>query len=210
MIGLNAARLTRPRPFDNDVVAWRRDPRRPNVARPIHRCVSKPRRSHRPRSEPVGRIPVSLMRRRVTETPPGRQQTAQRQFDAPGQTRRPVMALARSRHDSRLSAMLLKPFRSGPAHIIEFGPVAIRQIPHVNSPSTGWLFASLHARRFGPWTLPMSLCVGAGPRFPMARVNRPCARVDAGLGVCAKRGFWARQMGRCARPDAPNRYGNSE
>ena len=61
---------------------------------------------------------------------------AQRQFDATERRCGLLMTFALHHDGSRLAGMFLEPFRSRPAHIMQLGPVTIRQISHHEAP---WL-----------------------------------------------------------------------
>jgi hypothetical protein len=84
------------------------------------------------------------------------------------------MAAARHHNCARLSGMLLEPFRPWPAHVIQLGPVAIRQIPHRHVPFERPAQAGLpdFTSRFRPGELPMSLYLPAAAPFLGTRVNR--------------------------------------
>jgi len=80
---------------------------------------------HRPRSKPVSQVPLEFMGRPITNPPLGWKPPAQRQFDASGQCGGLLMTLARDHDRPRLSGMLLKPFWSRPAHIVQLGPITV-------------------------------------------------------------------------------------
>ncbi len=88
-------------------------------------------RSHRPGSKPVSRVPGTFTRRCVSESPPRRKQVPQGQLDASRKSRCSSIAFVRDDDGGRLPGMLLKPFRSRPAHIMLLWPIAVRQVPHV-------------------------------------------------------------------------------
>ena len=161
--------------------------------------VSKPGSSHRPRPEPVGRVPGEIVRRRVTDPPACRQEPAQGQLDAPGQASCPLMNFAMDQDGPRRPAVLLKPFRPGSAHIVQLRPVAIRQISHRHIPTRLLAHRASLRRQGRPEHLANVFMCGNRRRLFSTRVNRLCARrasLRPALGVCAWRGLWARQLGR--------------
>ncbi len=100
--------------------------------------LSRRETSHRPRAKPVAQVPLEFMGRPMPHPPPGWKPPAQPQFDAPCQCGILLVAPARDHDRSRRSGMFLEPFWAGPAHVVQLGPITIRQISHSLCPLDGW------------------------------------------------------------------------
>ena len=81
---------------------------------------------HRPGSKPIGSGPTAARATRPMDDPPlGRAATGARSIRCGGSAWSLMMAFARDHNRTRLSGVLLEPFWSRPAHIVQLGPIAI-------------------------------------------------------------------------------------
>jgi hypothetical protein len=79
----------------------------------------------------------------MSGAPPHWQPAAQGQLDAAKRRRCALRVITLDNDGARSAGVLFQPFRTGPAHIVEFGPVAICEMSHPSTlnPRTGSILA---------------------------------------------------------------------